>query len=101
MPLLFVIEDVFAIKDRGVVACGKLADPECARYYVGDTVEIRRRDGSAVQAVISGIPMGMLATGMADVLLRGVSGSDVGAGDQVWAIAAKAEPDAAADGGGK
>ena len=92
MPLLFVIEDVFAIKDRGVVAGGKLADPECARYYVGDAVEIRRRDGSVVQAVISGITMGMLAAGMADVLLRGVSGSDVGAGDQVWAITPDAAP---------
>ena len=84
MPLLFVIEDTFAIQDRGVSAVGKLADPNCARYRIGDRVEIRRRDGSVVRAVISGISMGMLAAGKAEVLLRGLSGSDIGAGDQVW-----------------
>ena len=99
MALLFVIEDTFAIKERGVIAVGNLADSACARYRVGDTVEIRRRDGSVVQSVISGIPMGMLGAGKAEVLLRGLSGSDVGVGDQVWVSVQDAEPGAAADGG--
>src|SRR5687768_15995128 len=91
MTLLFVIEDTFAIKERGVIAVGKLGDAERARYRVGDAVEIRRQDGSVVQSVISGVPMGMLGAGKAEVLLSGLSGSDVGVGDQVWVSAPDAE----------
>ena len=84
MPLLFVVQDVFAIKERGVVAIGKLADPEHARFRIGDPVEVRRTDGGVVKTAIIGVPMGMAAVGMAEVLLRGVSASDVRPGDAVW-----------------
>ena len=98
MPLLFVVEDVFVIKERGVVATGQLADPAHARYRIGDPVEIRRRDGSVSRAVVSGIPLGGIPLpGKADLLLRGLGGSDVGVGDQVWVSEPSAEPVAAAD----
>jgi translation elongation factor EF-Tu-like GTPase len=92
MPLLFVVEDVFVIKERGVIAAGQLADPDRARYRIGDPVEVRHSDGSVTRAVISGIPLGMHAADKADVLLRGVGGSDVRVGDQVWASEPSAEP---------
>jgi len=84
MHLLFVVEAVFAIKERGVIATGKLADPDHARFYIGDPVEVHRHDGSVVHTVITGFPMGMMKVGMAEVLLRGVGKSDVKPGDEVW-----------------
>jgi hypothetical protein len=80
-----------------VTAMGQLANPDRARYLIGDAVEIRRQDGSVVRATISGIPLGMLTAGKAEVLLRGLGGSDVNAGDQVWLSDASAEPGAATD----
>ena len=44
MPLLFIVEDVYEIMQRGPVAIGKLADPENYRFRTGDTVEIRRTE---------------------------------------------------------
>ena len=84
MPLLFIVERVLAIKERGALAVGKLADPEHRRFRVGDSVEIHRRDGSVVRTVVSGIPMGMLAVGMVEVLLQGTGDADVQPGDEVW-----------------
>lgn len=97
MPLLFVIEDIFAIKERGVVAVGKLFDPQTAHYRINDLVEIHRRDGSIVHAVISGTPMGRCTAGKAEVLLRGLSGLKIARGDQVWVNTASGDSGGAAD----
>lgn len=86
MPLLFIVEDVFEIRHRGPVAIGKLADPENYRFRIGDPIEIRCKDGSVIKSSITGIPMGMLKAGMAEVLLNGISKSDVQAGDEVWLL---------------
>lgn len=85
MHRLFVVEDVFEIKQRGIVVVGKLDDPQGARFRIGDAVEIRRRDGTAVKATISGVPMGRTKVGMGEVLLRGpVSKENVSPGDEIW-----------------
>jgi hypothetical protein len=42
MHRLFVVKDVFEIRQRGVVAVGPLDDPDEARYHIGDAVEILR-----------------------------------------------------------
>lgn len=83
MSLLFVVEDVFAIKDRGVVVIGKLANAD-TRFQINDPVHVRRQDGSVVRTAISGIPMRMMKVGMAEVLLRGIEKSDISPGDEVW-----------------
>ncbi len=84
MHRLFVVENVFEIKQRGVVVSGKLDDPQGARFHIGDTVEIRRRDGTVVETTISGIPIGLAKVGMGEVLLRGVSKADIGPDDEIW-----------------
>jgi hypothetical protein len=83
VPLLFIVEDVFAIKERGVLAIGKLANAD-ARFRIDDPVQVRRQDGSVVRTAITGIPMGMMKIGMAEVLLRGLDKSDILPGDEVW-----------------
>jgi translation elongation factor EF-Tu-like GTPase len=84
MPLLFVIEDVFAIKGRGVIAAGKLADADGARFRIGDPVEVRRRDGSVVRTVISGMEYRDPPSATTGVLFPGVSASDLAIGDEIW-----------------
>src|SRR5262249_4649714 len=60
-------------------------DPQRARFQIGDAVEIRRRAGTAVNATISGTPMGRTKVGMGEVLLRGpVSKENVSPGDEIW-----------------
>jgi translation elongation factor EF-Tu-like GTPase len=86
MPLLFIVERVLAIKERGVLATGKLADPERCRFRIGDPVEIRRQDGSIIRTVVSGIPMGMMAVGMVETVLRDVGDADVQPGDEIWVV---------------
>jgi hypothetical protein len=84
MVLLCVIEHTFAIKDRGVVAIGNRTNSDLVRYRVGDPVQIRRQDGSVVASEISGIPIQTLREGEIDLLFGGLSGSDIGMGDEVW-----------------
>jgi hypothetical protein len=84
MRLLFIVEDVSTIKERGVIAIGKLADPERSGFRLGEPVEVRRRDGSVVRTAITRMPMGMLTVGSAEVLLGGISKSDVQTGDEIW-----------------
>jgi len=78
------VKDIFAIPARGLVAAGQVTD---GSFSVGDTVEILRQDGSTRTAEIGGIEIFMKAlqtvkTGdRADILLKGMSKSDVGAGD--------------------
>jgi hypothetical protein len=87
MKRLFVIDNVLAIKDRGVVVSGPYDDPANARFFIGDEVEIRRLDGSTRRAIISGIQMGPMIIGIAAVLLRSpISKEDVGPGDEIWIL---------------
>jgi hypothetical protein len=82
MPLLFVVEDVFAVRGRGVIVAGRLADG--VRFRMGEPAEIRRRDGSVVRTVISGIGYCDPPSAMTDVLFPGLSGSDLAVGDEIW-----------------
>jgi translation elongation factor EF-Tu-like GTPase len=88
MHRLFVVEDVFEVKRRGVVAIGPLDDPDKGRYEIGDTVEIRRAGAVVARTVISGITMRPVPPkGTAEVLLRAISKAEVGPGDEVWLCA--------------
>jgi translation elongation factor EF-Tu-like GTPase len=82
MPLLFVVEDVFFIRSRGMVVAGR--PDEAARYRMHQPVEIRRRDGSVVRTAISGIEHLNPPSAMAGVLFRELTPSDVSVGDEVW-----------------
>jgi hypothetical protein len=84
MRLLLIVTGVFDIKGRGVTVIGRLTDPQHARFYIGDSIEVRRHGSSVVTTSISGIPIGMIKSGMAEMLLKGIIESDVQPGDEVW-----------------
>lgn len=79
-----VVEDVFSITGRGTVVTGKIASGTLA---VGDTVTLRRQDGSSREVTVTGLEMfrKMLNTAAkgdnVGVLLRGVERGSVGRGD--------------------
>lgn len=84
MSRLLVIDDVFAIQGRGVAVIGKR---DGDRFFIGDQVEIRRRDGSKRTAKINGIGMGTALSGFLDLLLdSSITKEDVSVGDEVWLL---------------
>lgn len=85
-PDLFrmAVEDVFSITGRGTVVTGQI---QSGCVSTGDSVTLRRTDGSVREVTVCGIEMfrKMLdRAGKGDnvgLLLRGVTKSDVGRGD--------------------
>lgn len=79
-----VVEDVFSITGRGTVITGHVASGCVA---VGDTVTLRRADGTVRETTVAGIEMFRKMLDRAEkgdnvgLLLRGLTRSDVGRGD--------------------
>lgn len=79
-----VVEDVFTITGRGTVVTGKIASGTVA---VGDTVMLRRQDGSSREVMITGIEMFRRVLNTAvkgdnvGLLMRGMERGEVGRGD--------------------
>ena len=78
------VQDVFSITGRGTVITGQI---ESGSITVGDTVTLRRRDGSSREVVVAGLEMfrKMLDTAKqgdnVGLLLRGVDRNEVDRGD--------------------
>lgn len=78
------VQDVFSITGRGTVITGQI---EAGSITVGDTVTLRRRDGSSREVVVAGLEMfrKMLDTAKqgdnVGLLLRGVARNEVDRGD--------------------
>lgn len=84
MQRLFAIEDLFEIKERGVVVYGKVDDPDKKRYWIGDPVEIRRQGAVVVRTVIAGVAVMLGNSDFADLLLRDIEKVTIQSGDEVW-----------------
>lgn len=80
----FTVQDVFTITGRGTVIVGRV---ECGMISVGETVTLQRKNGENRQVVITGIEAFRKVKNTAaegenvGILLRGLSKSDIGAGD--------------------
>ena len=78
------VQDVFSITGRGTVITGQI---ESGSITVGDTVTLRRKDGSSREVVVTGLEMfrKMLDTAKqgdnVGLLLRGIARNEVGRGD--------------------
>ena len=78
------VQDVFTITGRGTVITGQV---ESGSVTIGDTVTLRRVDGSTREVTVTGIEMfrKMLDTAAqgdnVGLLLRGVDRNEVGRGD--------------------
>jgi hypothetical protein len=81
MPqLIFKIADTFTIEGRGVCASpGEWGD---GKADLGDSIELRRPDGSALRASIR-----ELTYPHRDILLpAGITRSDIPAGTEIWTV---------------
>jgi hypothetical protein len=84
MKKLFVIDRVLTIKERGTIVGGRLIDPNAARFYIGDLVEIRRSGGLMASSTITGIPLGATRVDEVEILLRFDNEREIQPGDEVW-----------------
>ncbi len=84
MGFSITVEDVFTITGRGTVIVGRIASGSVS---VGDTVTLKRLNGSSRQVTVAGIEMfrKMLNTAKegdnVGLLLRGLTKADIGPGD--------------------
>ncbi|MCQ2569163.1 MAG: hypothetical protein MJ155_02655 [Candidatus Saccharibacteria bacterium] len=80
-----VIEDVFSIAGRGIVAIGKVS----GEFRIDDEVLIRKTDGTTISSAISGLEafrktLNMVSDGYnCGILLRGIKRDQIERGDVI------------------
>jgi len=85
--LLFVVEDTFAIKSRGLVLVPGILPEGSERFRVGDPILLRKPDGSAVETRIGGLEL-LCPNPRHDVviMLKELTKADVPIGTEVWSM---------------
>jgi hypothetical protein len=87
--MLFKVEHCFAIRNRGVVMLPGIVPQGNERVRVGDSLQLRRPDGTAVRTSIAGLeftnPM-PANHALAVVLPTQLTKDDVPVGTEVWSI---------------
>jgi hypothetical protein len=87
-----VVEDTFAIRDRGLVPVPGIVPHGDERFRVGDPIMLKRPDGSVVKTRIGGLEL-VCPNQRHDVviLLRELSKEDVPIGTEVWSMSPSEE----------
>ena len=84
---LFIISDTFIIKGWGIALVPGIKPEGDERFRVGDTVELRKPDGTVARVKISAIEMFSPPSGALPIMLKDVTErSDVPIGTEVWSI---------------
>ncbi|MBI5425281.1 MAG: hypothetical protein HZA32_14475 [Opitutae bacterium] len=81
------VEFRFGIKGRGVaIDPGVPYEPATHRVYIGDELEIRRPDGSAISTKVSGLEMGgnPKKKSCSIILPANVAEEEIPIGSEVW-----------------
>jgi hypothetical protein len=92
--LLFTVEDVFLIRDRGLILVPGLERDE--RIGVGDPLLLKMPDGSSATASVAGIEFSTPnPRHMFPILLNGLTKDDVPIGTEVWSVDPVKTPPAA------
>ena len=88
--LLFVVEDAFFIKGRGLIPVPGIVPEGDERYRVGDPILLKRPDGSRLEWTIGGIEMlhcnPPRQANDVIILLKGLNKEDVPVGSEVWSV---------------
>lgn len=86
--LLFVVEDTFAIRDRGLVLVPGIAPQGDEVFRIGYPLRLRRPDGSELMTAIGGLEMigGLAHRDAVPILLLGLGKVDVPVGSEVWSV---------------
>jgi hypothetical protein len=90
--LLFVVEDTFAITGRGLVLVPGILPEGDERFRVGNSILLRKPDGSTVETRIGGLEL-LCPNPRHDVviMLKDRTKADVPIGTEVWSVG-NAEP---------
>ncbi len=85
---LFVVEDTFFIKGRGLVLVPGIISQGEERFRTGDPILLKRPDGILQEARIGGLESFMTPTPREDtiILLKGCDKVDVPIGTEVWSV---------------
>jgi hypothetical protein len=85
--LLFVVEDTFDIRRRGLILVPGIS-PHCDQALrVGDPLRLKRPDGSELETTIGGIEMiGSTTIRSVPIMLSGLSKEDVPIESEVWSV---------------
>jgi hypothetical protein len=87
---LFVVEDAFFIKGRGLLPVPCIVPEGDERFRVGDPILLKRPDGSRLEWTIGGLEMihctPRRQTDDIFILLKGLSKEDVPVGSEVWSV---------------
>jgi hypothetical protein len=89
MPrILFVVDDAFLIKGRGLVPLPGIVPMEGERFRVGDPILLKRPDGTSKRWRIGGIEMFTTPAPRYDfpILLDGLVKEDAPVGTEVWSV---------------
>lgn len=85
MSRIFIIEDVFSLKECGTVVWGYVEDLQKVRIKIGDTVTVRKVNSGVFPVNVKGIAIKSSARGDMDILLDTSSQDfDVCKGDELW-----------------
>jgi len=84
---LFVVEDTFFIKGRGLVPFPGIVPVGKERFYIGDPLLLKRPDGTSISTNIGGIEL-CCPNPRQDVgiLFKEISKEDVPLGTEVWSV---------------
>jgi hypothetical protein len=84
---LFVVEDTFLIRGRGLVPVPGIIPEGEERFRVGDRIMLKRPDGSEMEWEIGGLEL-LCPNPRHDVviLLKGMSKEDIPIGTEIWSV---------------
>jgi hypothetical protein len=87
---LFIVEDTFSIKGRGLVPVPGILPEGEERFRVGDPILLRRPDGSCLEWRIGGIEMILCSPPKPRhdvvILLKNLGKDDLPIGSEVWSV---------------
>ena len=85
---LFVVEDTFMIKGRGLVPIPGIIPEGDECFRVGDPILLKRPDGSCLEWTIGGIERISTSTPRPEhdvvILLKGLDKDDLPVGSEIW-----------------
>jgi hypothetical protein len=85
--MLFVVEDTFFIKGRGLVLAPGITPRGDERLRVGDPLLFKRPDGSELRTAIGELEMFMCSrVDRMPILLLELGKADVPVGSEVWSV---------------
>lgn len=84
--LLFVVREIYPLQNHGIVLMPGIG--ATGRISVGQTICLRRPDGTSLSTLLSGIEMSEPASadGCHPILLRGIEIGEVPNGTEVWTV---------------